>query len=158
MYLIQADRAPTFAAPIFNYSVPEGTLAGEPLSAALPITSSNQNLRNIPLYRILSSNPPTRNFVIDPLSGQLSLWAGVTSGALVYDATAQYPIPNTYVLSISAQVRSAISHTLTFVFKTAQASSCRSLPLATPGYLGTMAVFKCNSPRHRLVLCALGSC
>ena len=102
--VVQVDRVPVFAAGIFNYTVPEGTAAGAALSSALPIASSNPNARNVPVYRLLSSNPPTTNFVVDPISGALSLWAGVAGGALLYNASAAYPLPNTYILAISAQV------------------------------------------------------
>ena len=103
--IIETDKPPVFAATVFNYTVPEGTAAGAELSSSQPIASSNPNVRNIPVYRLLSSTPSTTNFVVDPISGQLSLWAGISGGALVYNAAATYPLPNTYSLQISAQVR-----------------------------------------------------
>ncbi len=102
--LLEVDKKPVFAADIFNYSVSEGTAAGTALSSSQPISSSNPNLRNMPVYRLISSNPPTSNFFLDLLSGQLSLWAGVAGGSLVFDAAAVYPLANTYILSISVQV------------------------------------------------------
>lgn len=102
--VIQVDHAPVFAASVFNYTVPEGSVAGAALSSSLPIASTNPNARNVPVYRLLSSNPPTSNFVIDPLSGQLSLWAGVSGGTLLFNAGATYPQPRTFALQISAQV------------------------------------------------------
>lgn len=103
--VIQVDHAPVFSAPVFNYTVPEGALAGSALSSSLPVASTNPNARNVPVYRLLASNPPTPNFVVDPLTGQLSLWAGVSGGALTFNAGASYPLPRTFALQISAQVR-----------------------------------------------------
>lgn len=102
--VIQVDRAPVFSASIFNYTIPEGAVAGSALSSSMPVASTNPNARNVPVYRLLSSNPPTSNFVVDPLSGQLSLWAGISGGALTFNAGASYPLPCTFVLQISAQV------------------------------------------------------
>ena len=102
--LIEVDKKPVFAADIFYYHVSEGTPAGTALSSSQPISSSNPNLRNIPVYRLLSSNPPSSKFSLDPLSGQLSLSAGID---LIFYSEVSYPSPQTYILNISAQVRPA---------------------------------------------------
>lgn len=106
--LIEIDKKPVFAADMFNYSVSEGTSAGALLASSQPISSSNPNTRNIPVYRLLSSNPPSSNFVLDPLSGQLSLSSVIVGGSLMFDATAIFALPNTYILEISAQVRGEV--------------------------------------------------
>ena len=112
--LIEIDKKPVFAADIFNYSVSEGDTAGKMLSSSQPITSSNPNLRNIPVYRLLSTTPSTSNFFLDPFTGQLSLFAGIAGGRLTFDAAASYPFPNTYVLKISAQVRRVLFSALQY--------------------------------------------
>jgi len=91
--LIEIDKKPVFAADMFNYSVSEGTSAGALLASSQPVSSSNPNTRNIPVYRLLSSNPPSSNFVLDPLSGQLSLSSVIVGGSLMFDATAIFALP-----------------------------------------------------------------
>jgi hypothetical protein len=103
--VVETNRAPAFAQPVFNLTVAEGTASGAAFGSA--VAASDVNRRDSLAYALASCSPRTSTndcpFAVDTAAGTLRV-AALVGGQLLADRNAAFPngLPFIYTLTLVA--------------------------------------------------------